>query len=71
MAVKGQNVQVKQSFACCSRKSDDAVYLREYNSNFNYVFEENLQNCNELRLPRDRICPAQNAHLIQHFSAVG
>lgn len=40
MAVKGQNEQVKQSFTCCSRKSDDAVYLREYNSNFNYVFEE-------------------------------
>lgn len=38
MAVKGQNEQVKQSFACCSRKPDDAVYLRECNSDF--VFEE-------------------------------
>jgi len=51
--------------------SDDAVYSKEYDSNFNYVFEEKLQNCNEHRLPRDHINPVQNARLIHHFSAVG
>lgn len=79
MAAKGQKQQVKQSFACCSSKSDIAVYLREYNSNFNYVFKktyitvmnsgcpETYQPCAKCSFDSLSLCCGLNSAIFMHI----